>query len=162
MPERNPVKLTSQKFKQLKDELDELVNVGRKVIADKLESYRTDDRSEDYSAYSDVLEEKEWMERRINELEDMLENAEIADVSCDLEKVSLGCEVRVDRDGKEMKFVIVPSLEADPAKGRISEVSPMGKALLGKKVGEKVVIDAPEVRCNCKVLGISASNGDKK
>ena len=155
----NPVRLTSQKFKQLRNELDELVTVGRKVIADKLEAYRSDDRSEDYSGYSDVLEEKQWMEKRIKQLEDTLENAEIADASCDLDRVSLGCEVRVDREGKEVKFIIVPSLEADPSSGHISEVSPMGKALLGRKVGEKVIVNTPDAKCNCKILGISATGG---
>lgn len=157
MAPRNPVKLTSQKFKQLKDELDELVTVGRKLAADKLEAYRSDDRSDENSAYSDVLEEKEWMEKRIKELEETLENAEIADSACDLDKVSLGCEVTVLRDKKEMNFTIVPSLEADPSKGRISEVSPMGKALLGKKIGEKIVVNTPDAKCNCKILKINAS-----
>ena len=72
MTPHKKIRLTQQKFKQLTDELEELVTVGRKLLADKLADYRTDDQSEENAGYSDVLEEKRWMEERIKTLEHML------------------------------------------------------------------------------------------
>ena len=88
MATQKTVLLTPQKFKQLKAELKELITVGRKHVADKLEEYRSDDQTEDNSAYSEVLDEKRWMDQRISQLERTLENAEIANPSCDMDRVS--------------------------------------------------------------------------
>lgn len=156
MPIRKTIKLTSACFRQLKNELDELITIGRKLIADKLEQYRSDDNTEENVAYSQVLEEKQFLEERIRELERMLERAQIAPEKCDLDKVSLGCTVVVSRNGRKQSYTIVPSLEADPGSGKISEVSPMGKALVGRKVGEKITVNTPGAQCTCKVIEIKA------
>jgi len=156
MARRGPIQITADKLKQLKDELSNLLTVGRKGLADKLDQYRTDDNSEDQAAYSEVLEEKRWMEERISQLQEILENAEVTKVKCDIGKVSLGCAVTVMRNGKKLTFIVVPSLDADPRKGKISDESPMGKALLGRKIGEQVVVNSPEAKCNCKILEIKS------
>lgn len=153
---RGPIQITAEKLRQIKEELQHLLTKGRKDLADKLDQYRTDDNSEDQAAYSQVLEEKRWMEVRIAELQSILENAKVTKMKCEIGKVTLGCSVTVLRDGKKMKFTVVPSIDADPRQGKISDESPMGKALLGKKVGEKVVVNTPDSKCNCKILGIVA------
>lgn len=161
MVTKEKVKLTPEKFKQLNNELDELMTIGRKVIANKLNEYRNDSNTiEDGAAYNDVIEEKRQIEDRIMEISKILENSEISTMACDLSKVAVGCSVTVDRNGCEHTFVLVPSLDADPAKGKISDESPIGQALIGKKVGEKVVVDTPEAKCDCKVLAISAPPKD--
>jgi transcription elongation factor GreA len=157
MARPGPIQITADKLRQLKAELEQLITVGRKSLADKLDQYRTDDNSEDQAAYSEVLEEKRWMDERISELQDILENAQVTKPKCDIGKVSLGCLVTVERSGKRLTFIVVPSLDADPRKGKISDESPMGKALLGKKVGEKVVVNSPDSPCNCKILEIKAA-----
>lgn len=157
MSKRGPVQITAEKLIQLKNELQDLITSGRKALADKLDQYRTDDNSEDQAAYSEVLEEKRWMEERIGQLQGILENAEITKLKCDIGKVSLGCLVTVERNGKRLTFIVVPSLDADPRQGKISDQSPMGKALLGRKVGEKVVVNSPDSQCNCKILEIKGS-----
>ncbi len=156
MTPHKKIRLTQQKFKQLTDELEELVTVGRKLLADKLADYRTDDQSEENAGYSDVLEEKRWMEERIKTLEHMLEDAEITHAHCDLDNVSIGCSVTILRDGKKRTFTVVPSLDSNPSEGKISEESPMGKALLGKKVGDKISVNSPSSKCNCEILKIAS------
>lgn len=155
MSPKNPIRLSQAKFKQLTDELEELVTIGKKLIADKLEQYRGDENTEENTAYSEVLEEKQWMDDRIRELERILENAVITEEKCDLEKVSIGCSVTVSRNGKKMTFTVVPSIEANSQENKISDESPMGKALIGKKVGEVFHIDTPEITCKCKVIEIN-------
>lgn len=151
------IRLSMEKFKQLKAELEELVTIGRKLVADRLEEYRGGDDLSENTAYSEVLEEKQWMEQRIKELEETLEKAEITEEKCDIDRVSIGCAVTVKRNGNEMTFTVVPSIEADPASGKISDESPIGKALIGKKVGESFQVDSPDSKCRCTVLKIHGS-----
>lgn len=159
MKSNKVVQLTKEKHKQLKDELAEMKSIGRKLLADKLNQYRTDSNSEDGVAFNDVVAEKEALEARIVELDEMLENVVISNAqSCVCDVARLGCKVLVEIGDKKMEFHIVSSIESDPAKGKISEESPLGSALLGKKKGDKVRVKTPSSSTEYKILNIGTSS----
>lgn len=157
MKSNKVVQLTAEKHKQLKDELAEMKSIGRKLLADKLDQYRTDSNSDDGAAFNEVVAEKEALESRIVELEEMLSDAVISRVQvCD--DVRLGCKVSVEIGGKSMDFHLVSSIESDPAEGKISEESPLGSALLGKKKGDKVKVKTPSASTEYKIVKIDTSS----
>lgn len=146
--------LSSKKHKQLKDELDEMTTIGRKLLADKLDQYREEVRDEDSAAFSEVLEEKEAMEMRIAELTELLANCVVSD-KCEVKgAVGLGCTVHVKVNRVERVYSIVSAMESDPQNGLISEQSPIGKALMGKKKGETAEVVTPGGSEKLKVLKI--------
>ncbi|MBN2100840.1 GreA/GreB family elongation factor [Candidatus Dojkabacteria bacterium] len=153
---KKKVQLTPKKYKALKDEYDELRTIGRKLLADKLDQYRLESEQDDSSAYSAVLEEKMAMEDRIKELSDILESAEVSEgCPSGKDKVSVGCEVTIDVDGKKRDFTVVSPVESDPEEGRLPEDSPLGSALMGRKIGEEFSIDTPTGKKKVKVESIS-------
>jgi len=153
MKSKKGVQLTAEKYKQLNDELAEMKSIGRKLLADKLDQYRTDSSSEDGAAFNEVVTEKEAMEVRIVELEEMLSDAVISKAQV-CNDVRLGCKVLVEIGKEDMEFQIVSSVESDPAKGKISEESPLGSALLGKKKGDKVKVKTPSSSAEYKITQV--------
>ena len=110
------------------------------------------------SEYDEAKNEQAEIEARIAEIENMLKNAEIIDedaVATDV--VSVGIKVKVNdlEDKEETEYLIVGSTEADPMKGRISDESPLGAALLGHKVGDVVVVEAPMGKIEYEIMAIS-------
>ncbi|MBN1618067.1 GreA/GreB family elongation factor [Candidatus Dojkabacteria bacterium] len=148
------ITLTQKKYKQLKDEHDELLTIGRKLIADKLDQYREDGRNEDDSMFSELLQEKVLMEKRIEEIDEILENAEITDENqvCDI--IGVGCDITLEKDGTTRSMKIVSGIEADPDENKVSEDSPVGKAVIGKKVGDEVDIETPIGTQSYKVVKV--------
>ncbi|MEA3356928.1 MAG: GreA/GreB family elongation factor [Patescibacteria group bacterium] len=146
--------MTAKKYKQLQDELEEMKSVGRKVLADKLELYRSDGNSEEGNAYNEILEEKFTMDDRVSELSEMLANAEVTNGKCSRVTVEIGCPVTIQRNGKQVKYYVVSGVEANPSEKKISEDSPLGKAVIGKKVGDSIEIDTPNEKCKCKIVSI--------
>lgn len=143
MPTKSKVILSSEKYKELKKELETLTTKGRKEIADKLDLYRGESEEEDSIPYSDLLQEKQVMEQRIEDIENMLENAEIKD-SCDTQgRASLGCRVTIKKGRQKKEFQLVSPIESDPMSGKLSSDSPLGQALIGKKKGEVVNVKTP-------------------
>lgn len=147
------VYLTQEGLKKLHSELDQLVNSRRKEVAEKLQKARELGDITENAAYDAARDEQAFIEGRIEELEDVLKRVEVVEE----EKagvVSVGSRVRVHLDGNEREFQIVGALEANPADGKISHESPLGQALLGKKVGDKVAVEAPAGKLTYHVLGI--------
>ncbi len=147
------VYLTREGLQKLQDEYDQLVNFRRKEVAEKLQKARELGDITENAAYDAARDEQAFVEGRIEELEAILKKVEVVEE----EKagvVSVGSRVRVHLDGNEQEFQIVGAPEADPAAGKISHESPLGRALLGKKVGEKVEIDAPAGKLTYHVLEI--------
>lgn len=138
------VVISQEKYDELKSELEELKTVGRKVIADKLDLYRAEVTEDDGTALSEVLQEKEAMERKIIELTETLENAQINDRCEGGEEIGLGCKVTIasGRDSRTVK--VVSAVESNPDEDKISESSPLGSALIGRKVGDKVKVKTPQ------------------
>lgn len=152
------VLLTSEGLKKLQDELDNLKNVRRKENTEALKVAKSFGDLSENSEYDEAKNEQAEIEARISEIENMLKNIEIIDeegIATDV--VSIGTKVSVKDldDGEIMEYLIVGSTEADPMKGKISDESPVGTALLGHKIGEIVVVEAPMGKLEYEVLNIS-------
>ena len=155
------VVLTNEGLKKREEELEELKTVRRKEVAEKIKEARGQGDLSENAEYDSAKEEQAEIEARIVMLEKMLRNAEVIDddeVSKDV--ISVGCTVKlfdIEFD-EEVEYTIVGSAEADPMEGKISNESPVGLGLLGHKIGETVVIAAPEGDVEFKVLEINSSN----
>ena len=137
-------KMTAQGREELEKELDNLKTEGRIDIAEKLKVARSYGDLSENSEYDEAKSEQAKLEARINELEYQLDNAVIID-SANLGTVSMGSKVTVVRlkDGVEATYEIVGFAQSNPTQGKISDESPVGKALMGAKMGETVVVEAP-------------------
>ena len=140
------VYLTKEGYKELEARLLYLKSEGRVSIADKISVARSFGDISENSEYDAAREEEALLEQEIVEIENTLRNAKIiTKAKVNTEVVSVGATVKVyDKEfDEEMTFKIMGSFESDPAKGLISNESPTGKALLGKSVGDKVVVEVP-------------------
>ncbi|PJF44364.1 MAG: transcription elongation factor GreA [Phototrophicales bacterium] len=138
--------LTEEGAAELRAELEELINVKRPELAVKLkEAIAMGDLSEN-ADYHDAKEQQAFLEGRIQYLERLLRNAKIiSDEDREKGVVTVGSEVTVQEDGQEPEtYRIVGPAEANPAEGKISNESPLGRALLGKKVRSKVKVQTPD------------------
>jgi transcription elongation factor GreA len=145
MNANQPVYLTAEGVDDLRRELDRLVNVKRPALAERLHrAIQQGDLSEN-ADYIAAKEEQGFLEGRIQQIEAMLRNAAIIEAIGSGEEVALGRRVTVveEGEGEEETFRIVGPVEADPLKGRVSHESPLGQALLGRRVGDVVTVDAP-------------------
>lgn len=135
--------LTSTGLSDLQKELDELKNIKLPKVIERVGKAREDGDLSENSAYIFGKQEQEFLEGRIAELEGILKNATMVKSDGKNQAVDLGCRVVVSVDGKKQTFTVVGDWEAKPAESKISGSSPLGSALLGKKVGEKVEVEAP-------------------
>ena len=152
------IKLTDEGLKKLQDELETLKTEGRTEIAEKIKVARGYGDLSENSEYDEAKNEQAKIEARIIELENMLKNVEIiAEKKSATKTVTVGSKVKVlDVEfDEEMEFRVVGSAEADPAKGYISDESPVGKALLGRKAGETVKAETPDGEIDFKIVAIS-------
>lgn len=152
------IRLTDDGLKKLKDELETLKTKGRADIAEKIKIARGYGDLSENSEYDEAKNEQAKIEARIVEIEAMLKNVEIiSDVKGAAKTVILGSKVKIlDVEfEEECEYRIVGSAEADPAAGLISDESPVGKALLGHKVGETVYAEAPAGEIEFKIVAIS-------
>lgn len=127
---------------ELEVELEQLKTEGRVDIAEKLKVARSYGDLSENSEYDEAKSEQAKIEARIQELEYQLKNAVIIDNTAS-DKVSMGSKVTVLRDGQKFVYEIVGFSQSNPSQGKISDESPVGKALIGAAVGEKVVVEAP-------------------
>lgn len=137
-------KMTAEGKEELERELDSLKTEGRIDIAEKLKVARSYGDLSENSEYDEAKSEQAKIEARISELEYQLEHAVIID-SADKNAVSMGSKVTVVRlsDKAEAVYEIVGFAQSDPSNGKISDESPVGKALMGAKKGDTVVVEAP-------------------
>jgi transcription elongation factor GreA len=148
--------LTASGIESLKQELEHLKTHVRQDLAKRLRAaIQMGDLSEN-ADYISTKEEQGFVEGRIQELEHILKHAKVIENSTsNLEEIQIGCEVVVQEEGfEEETFIIVGSKEANPVSGKISYESPIGKSLLGHKVGEIVRIPTPSGFTNFKVIQI--------
>ena len=127
---------------ELEAELEQLKTEGRVDIAEKLKVARSYGDLSENSEYDEAKSEQAKIEARIQELEYQLKNAVIIDNTAS-DKVSMGSMVTVLRVGQKFVYEIVGFSQSNPSQGKISDESPVGKALIGAAVGEKVVVEAP-------------------
>ena len=153
--------LTYEGLKRYEDELEELKVVKRKEVAQKIKEAREQGDLSENAEYDAAKDEQRDIEARIEELEKLLKNAEVVDEDeVDLDKISIGCKVRildVEFD-EELEYKIVGSTEANSLKGKISNESPVGHALMGHMVGDIVDVETQVGTIQYKVLEIQKSN----
>ena len=138
-----PVPLTREGLVKLERELDYLRTVRRQEVADRIHQAKELASTQNNAEYDDAKNEQAFVEGRILTLEKMIQNAVIIEEHHS-SRVELGSKVSVaTADGKEEHYTIVGSAEASPKNGRISNESPVGRALLGKSVGEEVQVQVP-------------------
>lgn len=149
-------KLSAQRLKELQDELNYLKTVREKEVADQIKEARSFGDLSENSEYDEAKNEQGKLYSRIAEVENILANYVVIEEDTDSTVVGLGCRITVEDValGGEETYQVVGSQEADPMNGRISEESPFGKALLGKSVGEMVIVEAPAGNIEYKVLDI--------
>lgn len=149
--------LTREAFEKLREELHELKTRKRTEIAAAIAEAREKGDLSENAEYKAAREAQRMLEARIAELEAMLAESQVLDLSqIDTSRVNISARVKV-RDlqkNKEHSYTIVPAPEADLRQGKISVESPIGKALLGKKVGDKVVVKVPAGELHLEILDI--------
>ena len=153
--------LTYQGLKKLEDELQELKVVKRKEVAQKIKEAREQGDLSENAEYDAAKDEQRDIEARIEEIEKILKNVEVVvEEDVDLNKISVGCNVKIlDCEfDEELEYQIVGSTEANSLKGKISNESPVGKALLGAEVGQTVTVETQAGVLEYKVLEIQRSN----
>lgn len=152
--------MTLEGKEKLEEELDLLKTEKRKEIVERIKIARSFGDLSENSEYESAKDEQAFVEGRITKLENMLRFAEIIDSSeTAADEVSLGKTVKFIElpDGDEEEYIIVGSAEADPFEGKISNDSPIAKSLIGKKVGEEVVIETPGGDMKIKITNVSVS-----
>lgn len=157
MPERKYF-LTKEGVKRIKKELEELKEQKKALLnGSGPRSFRFGEVEAEYIAFREDLDR---LEVRITELKNVLENYELIKLPLKKEqdKVRLGAKVTIEMDGVVEDFEIVGTVESDPANNKISNQSPIGKCLIGKRVGEEVEVKTPMVNHVCRVLKIKYGN----
>lgn len=153
--------LTYEGLKKLEDELQHLKVVKRKEVAGKIKEAREQGDLSENAEYDAAKDEQRDIEARIEEIEKILKNAEvIVEEEVDLDKINVGCKVKVydEEFEEELEFKIVGSSEANSLKGKISNESPVGIALIGHKEGETVQVETQAGVIAYKILEIQRSN----
>ena len=140
--------LTYEGLKKLEDELEDLKVVRRKEVSQKIKEAREQGDLSENAEYDAAKDEQRDIETRIEEIEKILKNSEVVlEEEADSDKVSIGCMVKIldcEYD-EELEYKIVGSTEANSLKGKISNESPVGRALIGKAVGDSVTIETQAV-----------------
>jgi len=147
--------LTREGHTRLQEELDFLRTVRRREVAEHIRTAKEDGDILENAGYDAAKSEQAFLEGRIMTLEAMIQNAVLIDEDKPTDIVTLGCRVTVTEDGGEPEtFQIVGSAEADPSQGRISNESPLGRAMLGHKAGEEVNIKTPAGLSRFRIVSI--------
>lgn len=147
--------LTQEGYDKLKEELEDLKTNGRIRVAERIKTAKEYGDLSENAEYQEAKEEQAFIEGRIIELEHLTKTAIIAESNGNKEIVGVGSRVKVERDGVKSEFTIVGSTEADPANNKISLESPIGDALLTKKLGDIVEVELPSGVAHYKILEIN-------
>ena len=149
-----PSYLSREGLVKLSTELDEMTSVRRAEVAARIHDAKEHGDLTENAEYEDAKNEQAFVEGRIQTLEALIKNATIIDEHHSTDHVQIGSTVELDgSDGAEV-FTIVGSAEANPREGRISNESPVGRALLGKRRGEKVLVRVPAGDFSYKIVNI--------
>lgn len=143
---KKTIKVTKEGLEELKGELLELEKTKLPAVVKRVATARAHGDLSENAEYHDAKEEQNFVETRISEIKDIIERAEVVKQTTSSTKIGVGSTVTAQKQDKKKKtymFHIVGEFEADPTEGKISAVSPLGKALIGKKVGDTAVVEAP-------------------
>ena len=153
--------MTYEGLKKLEEELEYLKVVARKEVSEKIKEAREQGDLSENAEYDAAKDEQRDIQARIEELEKILKNAEVVDEDeVDLERINIGCMVKIHdvEYDEDLEYKIVGSTEANSLKGKISNESPVGRALIGAKVGDTVEVETPAGMSSYKVLEIQRSS----
>lgn len=153
--------LTEEGYRLLREEIEHLSTVKRREVAERIKTAREFGDISENSEYDDAKNEQAQVESRIQQLEQKLRNARVVDTEhLDNQSVSIGHTVKLkNTKNKEMvEYSIVGSAEADPRNKRLSNESPVGKAVLGRKKGDKITIPAPKGSIEYQIVEINAGD----
>ena len=157
MESKNEILLTQEGYQKLEDEVEFLKTVRRREVAERIKVAISFGDISENSEYDEAKNEQAQMEERILKLESMIRRAVIIDESkIDSNVVTIGSIVKVNdvEFEEEVEYVIVGSAEADPYEGKISNESPVGKALLGRTIGDVVEVQVPDGVAKFEILEI--------
>jgi transcription elongation factor GreA len=149
-----PVYLTAEGLTKLKAELQQLVTVDRPRVAQRIHDAKLDGDITENAEYEDAKQEQSFLEGRIATLEAQLKNAEVI-AQPNGDRVGIGSTVVIKGADGEDKFTIVGSAEASPRDGRISNESPVGVALMGRRKGEKITVQAPSGSIEYTIVSVA-------
>jgi transcription elongation factor GreA len=161
MENRNQELVTPEGLEKLQKELAYLTDVRRREVADRIRQAREFGDISENSEYDDAKNEQGLLERRIGELQRRARNVRVVDPSeAADDAVDLGTTVtlRVVGKGQERTFQIVGANESDPTSGKLSHASPVGRAVLKKKVGEKVTVSTPRGATEYEIVNVEAAS----
>lgn len=151
----NRLQVTKQGLEALKKELGVLLDEKRPNLVERLSNARQQGDLSENSDYQNAKDELEFLDGRIDELREVIKNAVIINGSPSANGlITVGTKVKVHVNGKESVFEIVGEWEADPVAKKISHTSPLGKELMGKKVGENVEVEAPAGKLHYEIVSI--------
>lgn len=146
--------LTPEGLQKMQDELKTLVNDKRKEVIERIREAAAHGDLSENADYAQAREEQSFIEGRIQEIEDVIKNAEIITAHSHGSVVTIGSTVIIKANGTEKKYTIVGSNEANPQSGKISNESLVGKALLGKKANEKFKVTTPAGEMDYEIVSI--------
>jgi transcription elongation factor GreA len=149
--------ITKAGLAKIEEELQYMESVRRREVADKIHQAKELSNTQNNAEYEDAKNEQAMVEGRIQQLQNLIQNAEIIDEdgAHKSKQVILGSTVKVKADGKTQEYHIVGPAEADPREGKISNESPVGRALIGKKLNDEVQVNAPKGIVTMKITKIS-------
>lgn len=148
------IEITKEGLEALEKGFDLLLNKKRPPLVDRLENARQQGDLSENSDYKSAKEDLEFLDGRIEELKFVINNAQVVKKNGVTGKVAIGTRVTVKTNGSKQAFELVGHWEADPIKKKISHSSPLGQALMGKKVGETVEVEAPAGKVLYKIVSI--------
>lgn len=149
-----PLLMTQEGLDKLKEEYKMLTTTRRAEVTDAIKKAREFGDLSENSLYDQARAEQSFVEGRIQELESIIDQAQVAE-SNGQDGVGLGSQVVVHIDGDEESFTVVGEPEADPSNAKISLTSPLGQALMGKKVGDEVEVEAPVGKITYKIVKVA-------
>jgi transcription elongation factor GreA len=150
---KDKFQLTKEGLEKLKEELKDLKENKRIEVTQKIARAREFGDISENSEYDAARDEQSFIEGRIMELEEIVRNGEIVGNGGSGHTVGIGSKVTLESDGEKDEYHIVASVEADPMMGKISNESPVGKALLGKKVGDEVEV-VTNIKAKYRVVSV--------
>jgi transcription elongation factor GreA len=151
------IQITQEGLAELKEELRELVEVKLPAVVDRVAKAREYGDLSENSEYHSAKEDQTFIETRIDEIQGVLANAKVVKNTTSSTKIGMGSTVVLTVKGKSAKkqtITLVGEYEADPTEGKISQASPLGQALLGKKKGDKATVSAPAGEIEYEILDI--------
>ena len=161
MTDRNEELVTPEGLEKLQDELKHLTETRRREVADRIRQAREFGDLSENSEYDDAKNEQGLLERRISELQRRIRNAKVVDpTETDANSVDVGTKVTLKAAGeeKERTFQIVGANESDPSTGKLSHASPVGKAVLKRRVGERVTVSTPRGSTEYEIVNVEIAS----